>query len=56
MSEFTAEQITAGIAKAIKARDFEAVPGLIRLLALQDPDAAQSVLDAVELASMAGSS
>ena len=45
--EFTAEQITEAIAVAIKAQAFKVVPGLIRLLALQDPHQAQIVYDSL---------
>jgi hypothetical protein len=48
--EFTSDQITETIAHAIRERDFEVVPGLIRLLAVQDPGRAQDVLDTVEVA------
>jgi hypothetical protein len=48
--EFTADQITESIANAIRDREFEVVVGLIRLLALQDPDRAQLILDTVEVA------
>ena len=45
--EFTDEQISEAIAKAIGERDFEAVPGLIKLLALQNPSLAQEVYDLI---------
>lgn len=48
--EFTSEQIQDTIAEAIRRRDLDVVPGLVRLLAIQDPAAAQAVLDSVELA------
>lgn len=48
--EFTSDQISETIATAIRDRDLHVVPGLIRLLALQDPGRAQEVLDTVELA------
>lgn len=48
--EFTSEQILDAIAQAIRDRELEVVPGLVQLLALQDPAAAQAVLDTVELA------
>lgn len=48
--EFTSDQITETIAGAIRDREFEVVPGLIRLLAVQDPDRAQEVLDTIEAA------
>lgn len=48
--EFTSDQISETIAHAIRKRDFEVIPGLMRLLAVQDPTAAQAILDAVEVA------
>jgi hypothetical protein len=48
--EFTSDEITETIANAIREHDFEVVPGLIRLLAVQDPGRAQLILDTVELA------
>lgn len=48
--EFTSDQITETIATAIRDREFEVVPGLIRLLAVQDPGRAQEVLDTFDLA------
>lgn len=47
---FTAPTGQDAIAQAIRDRELEVVPGLIQLLALQDPTAAQAVLDTVELA------
>jgi len=43
MPDFTAEQITAGIAEAVKARDFPAVVSLLKMLALKDPAQAEVV-------------
>lgn len=48
--EFTSDQITETIANAIRDRDLEVVPGLIRLLAIQDPGRAQEVLDTIQAA------
>lgn len=48
--EFTSDQISETIATAIRDREFEVVPGLIRLLAVQDPGRAQEVLDTIEAA------
>jgi hypothetical protein len=48
--EFTSDQITETIAHAIREHDFEVIPGLIRLLAVQHPARAQEVLDTFELA------
>lgn len=41
--KFTADEICTGIASAIKAHDFPAVIGLLKLLALQDPHQAEVV-------------
>lgn len=46
---FTTDEIEAGIAGAIAAGDFEVVPGLIQLLAVRNPERAQTVLDTIEL-------
>jgi len=45
----TADEITDGIARAIAKRDFEAVDGLLRLLAVVDRYCAQDVLDTIRL-------
>lgn len=41
----TAEQIMTGISAAIKDRDWLAVEGLMKLLAIKDPESAQIVYD-----------
>ena len=41
--KFSSGEICAGIASAVKARDFEAVASLLKLLALQDPHQAEIV-------------
>jgi hypothetical protein len=41
------EQIMGGIAKAVKAHDFEAVNSLLRLLAVKDPEQAEVVYKAM---------
>ena len=41
--EFTADEILAGIASAVKAHDFKAVDGLLKLLAVTDPCRAEIV-------------
>ena len=46
----TSDQLLAGIHRALKARDFEGVAALLRILAVQDPHAAQAVLDALSIA------
>lgn len=43
--EFTPDQIEQGIASAVRDREFNVIPGLIKLLALKDPVRAQDVLD-----------
>jgi hypothetical protein len=48
--EFTTEQIQQAIAKAISERNYDAAIALVKLLAVQDPQAAQSVVDVVTLA------
>lgn len=47
MPEFTDDQIETAIADAIRDGDFEAVPGLLKLLALQNPAHAQQIYDAI---------
>jgi len=49
MGEFTSEQIMQGIAAAIREQNFKVVPGLIKLLALQDPQQAQVLLESMKL-------
>lgn len=44
---FTPDQIVAGIGRAVEGREFYIIPGLVRLLAAQDPQRAQAVLDAL---------
>lgn len=48
-AELTSDQITEAVANAIRSRDFDAVPPLIRLLAVRDPDGAQLLLDTITL-------
>lgn len=48
--EFTSEQILEGIARAISERNFDAAIAMVRLLAVQDPAAAQAIADTVTLA------
>jgi DNA-binding transcriptional regulator YdaS (Cro superfamily) len=50
MPEFTSEQILAGISQAIAERNFDAAIAMTKLLAVQDPHAAQSIVDVVTLA------
>lgn len=46
--EFTPDQIVDAIVHALHEHDVKAVPGLIKLLALQDPRRAQDVLDTIK--------
>lgn len=46
-SDFTDDQILEAVSRAIKAHDMPAVASLIRALALQAPDKAQAIYDAV---------
>jgi hypothetical protein len=43
----TAEHVMGGIAKAVKAHDFEAAITLLRLLAVKDPHQAERVYEAI---------
>jgi hypothetical protein len=45
IAAFTPDQVMAGIAAAIQARDWEAVEGLLKILAVKDPFQAQLVYD-----------
>jgi hypothetical protein len=47
--DFTADEIADAVAKAIHDHEFTVIPGLIRLLALNDPQRAQDILDTIEL-------
>jgi hypothetical protein len=44
---FTPEEIEAGIARAVRDREFVIIPALVKLLAVQSPERAQAVLDAL---------
>ena len=44
---FTADEIEAGIGAAVRERNFDVIPGLVKLLALQDPARAHAALDAL---------
>ena len=48
--EYGSAELTEAIRLAIKARDFGAVDGLLRLLAVVDPHQAQAILDVVAVA------
>lgn len=47
MTEFTDDQILEGISDAIENGNLPIAADLIKLLALQNPDAAQKIYDAV---------
>lgn len=46
--DYSAEQIQAAIASAIREHNMEAVAGLIALLALKDPRAAELIIATVK--------
>jgi F0F1-type ATP synthase delta subunit len=46
--EFTAEQLTEGIANALKAHNMEAVKDFLTVLAFVDPHRAQDVMDMLQ--------
>ncbi len=46
---FTADQLTEGITRALKAGDAEAVYDFLRVLAVVDPRRAQDVMDMIEV-------
>jgi hypothetical protein len=48
--DFTPDEIEQGITTALHERKLTVVPSLIKLLALQDPARAQSVLDTIDMA------
>jgi hypothetical protein len=45
---FTPDEIVAGVGRAVEERAFAVIPGLVKLLARQDPGRAQEVLDALQ--------
>jgi hypothetical protein len=45
---WTADQLTEGIQRALKAQDMEGVTAFLRVLAVVDPDRAQGVHDAIQ--------
>lgn len=53
MADYTSEQLLDGIAKALKARDFPAVAALLKMLAVKDPAAAETVYDVITAAAEA---
>lgn len=52
--QYDDEQLLEAILAALRARDMELVVVLLHRLAVQNPRAAQDVLDAVELAGRVG--
>lgn len=46
---WTADQLTEGIHRALRARDMEAVTDFLRVLAAVDPQRAQDVCDTLKL-------
>lgn len=50
MTAYTDAQIIAAVGAAIRAGDIEVVPGLIALLALQNPREAELLLDSIQVA------
>lgn len=50
IASLTTEQVEAGIAKAIRKHDWQAVEGLIRILVIKDPERAQAVYDTLCIA------
>jgi hypothetical protein len=53
--EFTPDQIVSGIHQAMKDRELNVIPSLIKLLATQVPYRAQDILDAFEIAQLVAS-
>jgi hypothetical protein len=49
MSAYTDDQIVTGIEKALGKQDVNAIPGLIALLALQNPERAESIRQTILL-------
>jgi len=49
MVDFTADQIVQGIETALREREIDVIPGLIKLLAGKDPARAQAVYDTLQL-------
>jgi hypothetical protein len=45
-----AEELLNAILNAMRRRDMQAVSGLLRLLAVEDPDAAQRIVDMLDIA------
>jgi hypothetical protein len=53
MTEFTHEQIEAGMSKALAEGNMEAVVGMLHVLAVQAPERAQTILDWIEIGKLA---
>lgn len=51
MAQYTDDQLLEAISLALKARAFDAVIGLLFMLAIQAPDKAQAILDTIKAAS-----
>jgi hypothetical protein len=51
IASLTAEQVMTGIARAIEARDWTAMEGLLKILAVKDPEKADAVYAALLIAS-----
>lgn len=49
MTEYTSDQIVHSIETALHDGDVSVIPGLLRLLSVQDPLRAGQVLDVIEL-------
>lgn len=47
IATLTPERVLHGIALALKARDFEAVEGLLKIMAVIDPETAQVTYDSM---------
>ena len=54
IASLTAEQVLAGVSRAIGERDWLAVEGLMKILAVKDPCKAQAVDDVMTIATSQG--
>ena len=54
IASLTAEQVLAGVSRAIGERDWLAVEGLMKILAVKDPRKAQAVYDVMTIATSQG--
>lgn len=48
-SEYTADQIAAAIETALRDREVQVVPSLLKMLAVRDPQRAQAMLDTITM-------